>query len=674
MLKKILLFLCPIALIGLVSASSICTYAYVQDSSNPNLMEFDYIKKQSGSYKNSSFTYSFNGGLLGLSSASIGSGDWSISYNASRGTAYLSITFPTAIKSQSETIINYFNLFNDIDPVSYQVSNKYSCDIYLSAIWRNTSSGGNYFPYLVEDNVLQSSFDLTGRLYLELSGTIHNIYEELDTTSVFSYESSQLLELGMFTKEQKTFVVSSTYEGSLDPEIVLPDTMELYKIDNGIYAIGPNRFYYQTSGSNFSSSSTFVNVTSNNSYANYSIYWGSITFGQLYLESGDSLKLISIDNVEVGKQYYQYIRQLSNNYNITFYWSYTSADGSIKTISIPDYSSITEETSKIDFEVTSLDLCITNNSSSVIEYSSGSNVPVYNLYYGFSFVTSYNAPVWLYYDSVVKDKVNQGIESTIENVVSPVYPFNLATYKLYYSNDSISISSLPNTYVSLTYEDIKDYVQFSGGLTIDSSSSLFTTYLGNYYYLEIDFGSSVVSTTGFNTFVPSGENSSVYIYLDSVLVDGGSITNVYSSNINGVSVSVPDNSKIKKIEFLFSKGSCSLATNTSYSIGYNSGYTIGENKGYENGRIDGYNSGYTSGSEAGYIAGKKDGLKQGHASDNDADLLGALATSIFNFPLTLIKEVFNVEILGINLFSLISFFISIVLIGVVIKLIKGVVK
>lgn len=94
-----------------------------------------------------------------------------------------------------------------------------------------------------------------------------------------------------------------------------------------------------------------------------------------------------------------------------------------------------------------------------------------------------------------------------------------------------------------------------------------------------------------------------------------------------------------------------------YSTAYTNGYKSGYTNGYEVGTTDGYNNGYST------------GYQEGHDSVEDLEdySVQSMLTTILDYPLKLVKEVSNVEIFGVNLYSVITFVLSITLVAFVIK-------
>lgn len=104
------------------------------------------------------------------------------------------------------------------------------------------------------------------------------------------------------------------------------------------------------------------------------------------------------------------------------------------------------------------------------------------------------------------------------------------------------------------------------------------------------------------------------------------------------------------------------STSDIYNNGYNNGYDSGYSAGVINGESQGYNNGYDSGYYSGYSAGQQ-------STFADTAFPG-LFKSIINYPIEMIKSFLNFEFMGINLFSVVVFILSIGIVAFVIKRFK----
>ena len=116
-----------------------------------------------------------------------------------------------------------------------------------------------------------------------------------------------------------------------------------------------------------------------------------------------------------------------------------------------------------------------------------------------------------------------------------------------------------------------------------------------------------------------------------------------------------------------------------YQQGYSSGYAVGSDEGYATGRRAGYDEGYAAaqgtsydeGYEFGYNKGLNDGLNETTTSENYKSTFKSIFEGIFQAPIDFIKGAFNFEVFGLNIFKLVSFALTIVLVVWVVKRVKG---
>lgn len=95
-----------------------------------------------------------------------------------------------------------------------------------------------------------------------------------------------------------------------------------------------------------------------------------------------------------------------------------------------------------------------------------------------------------------------------------------------------------------------------------------------------------------------------------------------------------------------------------YDDGYGDGYQEGYYTGYDDGEMSQY--AYAQGYGDGYRQGETDGLNTAETGKN-------LILTIFSVPTYVLSNVFNFEIFGINLYSLICFLLTISIVGIVLK-------
>lgn len=98
---------------------------------------------------------------------------------------------------------------------------------------------------------------------------------------------------------------------------------------------------------------------------------------------------------------------------------------------------------------------------------------------------------------------------------------------------------------------------------------------------------------------------------------------------------------------------------------YNSQYDRGYTDGYKTGESEGYTDGYEDGETTGYNKGYQDATER--AEETSGYTIQSMIFSILDYPLKLVKDVTNVELFGVNLYSVITFALTITLVAFVVK-------
>lgn len=115
----------------------------------------------------------------------------------------------------------------------------------------------------------------------------------------------------------------------------------------------------------------------------------------------------------------------------------------------------------------------------------------------------------------------------------------------------------------------------------------------------------------------------------------------------------------------------SLASSAGYDEGYDDGYEEGSSDGWQTGYDEGYTVGQIDAAadyDSGYDAGYYNGFEAGKAEiENSADTFGSLFFSILDAPFDVIRGAFNFEIFGINVASILLFFVSVAAIAFLLK-------
>lgn len=117
---------------------------------------------------------------------------------------------------------------------------------------------------------------------------------------------------------------------------------------------------------------------------------------------------------------------------------------------------------------------------------------------------------------------------------------------------------------------------------------------------------------------------------------------------------------------------------TGYVEGYNEGYNQGNGDGLETGYQNGYTSGYSSGyadgeslSESYYSQGYSAGYSDAESQDGAVNSIFSGITTVALVPINFFLSIFNFEILGVNIASVVSALMSICLILIVWRAVMG---
>ena len=106
--------------------------------------------------------------------------------------------------------------------------------------------------------------------------------------------------------------------------------------------------------------------------------------------------------------------------------------------------------------------------------------------------------------------------------------------------------------------------------------------------------------------------------------------------------------------------------NENYQFGYSAGYGDGYYTGNSEGLDAGYKDGYKNGELVGYQSGFNDGV-----NDSNQYTFMSLFGAVLDAPVSVFTSLFNFNILGINLFSLITGLFTLCVIIVIIKMCLG---
>lgn len=109
-----------------------------------------------------------------------------------------------------------------------------------------------------------------------------------------------------------------------------------------------------------------------------------------------------------------------------------------------------------------------------------------------------------------------------------------------------------------------------------------------------------------------------------------------------------------------------FGSDSDYDYGFNTGYSTGYNDGSYDGFNSGYDDGYGKGSSSGYSTGYNKGYSDGSSIDQKNTLQGLFLTA-FQSPFHLFQQMFSVNVLGLNLGSLLSSLIILLICGFIVK-------
>ena len=222
-----------------------------------------------------------------------------------------------------------------------------------------------------------------------------------------------------------------------------------------------------------------------------------------------------------------------------------------------------------------------------------------------------------------------------------------------------------------TFNNVYDFVQEkyvsfkNQSLTITDYTLIFLELGGDSswrYQIYVHFPSNAIKISDYNVWIFTGSNN--------VDLDSYSGSGYHSSDVGSLSLTSEGFSSSDYLKYIYyTRRNPDIATNwgsfgtPTSSIQYNQGYTDGINEGFNNG----FDSGFTDGKNEGYTMGYNDGYRDGTNEEFTTNGFKTLIGSIFNYPINMIRSIFNFEFMGINIYSIIVFIMSI---GIVIFVIR----
>lgn len=268
-----------------------------------------------------------------------------------------------------------------------------------------------------------------------------------------------------------------------------------------------------------------------------------------------------------------------------------------------------------------------------------------------------------------------GVSSYASSELNGLVTYNAIT--AYYSSSVVYYSQdNGQTYQSAMSQGVSTSVS-NGNLKIDKSSPWGSSYI---YFVRIDFtnafGLKKISFYGANRPNPSNIKVNDILFNDWKYTIIDSVSYLYVDNIyqftNEVyiyfTIDGYTNGGSRDFEILVGGVQTSFEA---YQSGYNDGYSNGYDDGYSNGEDYGEMIGYENGKNDGYDIGYDSGFEDGEQSNFTTNGFKTLIGSIFNYPINMVKTIFDFEFMGINVASIIMFVLSIGIVVFVIKKFRG---
>lgn len=285
-------------------------------------------------------------------------------------------------------------------------------------------------------------------------------------------------------------------------------------------------------------------------------------------------------------------------------------------------------------------------------------------------VNSSYIPYYLYYEATNNTGSDSNLPDISNSPATTIFNSNYQVANI--TNDDISsISSMKDlllentqlTYV-LNIESALSDIDLS---TTDTEQIRFKIFLKNKLYLKdlffIFYDYDLTNDTSFVNFYNSSNENAITPFYSIIYSDY--VQQIYNSSYayyycDYLEIVCNANTFRPYANDVYTSFNVS---DTAYNQGYNEGYQSGYDIGLETGTNNGYNNGYNIGYDKGYNTGYDEGV--------NSDLLNQTTNNLFNTlittPFTFAKEALNFEILGINIFGLITGLITIGIVSFIIK-------
>lgn len=283
------------------------------------------------------------------------------------------------------------------------------------------------------------------------------------------------------------------------------------------------------------------------------------------------------------------------------------------------------------------------------------------------------------YNNYGNVKYNDGYNAGYSQATDDIYsnnPFYNASLKYYAALDSSSpwfTMTLDNSI--LQNSNTLDVNQVVKSILNENDQYAFYNDHGIGYF-KVDFAKSFSASE--MVYLVNAANPYQFDHYFTYYFDDGSeyvfhnpIESEYSNYYWQYDVSLANTNKNgqRVVGISFRKGARDIVNSVSqsqYNIGYNDGYSSGYSSGYDSGTGAGYNTGYAEGNKQGYSTGYNDGYEIGFGQTN---YLRTTVFAIADTPIRVFKQIFDFNILGINIAGIV---LSIMSLFVIIWLVKKV--
>lgn len=223
--------------------------------------------------------------------------------------------------------------------------------------------------------------------------------------------------------------------------------------------------------------------------------------------------------------------------------------------------------------------------------------------------------------------------------------------KINFINNGISFNSIAKQFDSYCYENSINELGFT--ITLSTVPFLWTN---NNFFVNMSYGFSGMQIYDTN-------NKAYNVKIGNERNDFG--YNLYATlSEETTTPEKPINKIVISYQSMDYCGIIYNPTGSSYSEGYTDGYNEGQNDGYQNGYYQGSQETYNNAYQKGYNTGYSKGYDQ--ASKDIGNFFGYIA-AIGEAPANMIQEMFNFEIMGIDVSTVIFALLTTALVVILLK-------